>query len=76
MFSLQKGAFDFNIIKFDRWLSRQDPEYDFEAATHRGVAKSMSEYLCEKYGNEADSMVTYLTENDDLFETEFEFAKD
>lgn len=74
MFSLQKGAIDFPILKFDRWLSRQDPEYDFEAATYRGVATSMNDYLCSKYGDEGNRMVDYLTDNDDLFETEFEFA--
>ena len=76
MFSLQKGAIDFHILKFDRWLSRQDPEYDFEAATFRGEPMSMNDYLCYKYGNEGNGMVTYLTENDDNFETEFEFAQD
>ena len=76
LFSLQRGVIDFPILKFDRWLSRQDSSYDFENATCEGRPTSMSEYLRAKYSLEADMMVTYLTENNDNFETEFEFAQD
>lgn len=73
LFSVQAEHYIFQILKFDRWLSRNDPDYNFDETTYKGEPTSLNDYLKVKYGDLGNAMIDYLTQNDDKFESEFQF---
>jgi len=72
LFSLQRGQYTFQTLKFDRWLSKNDSDYDFDEATYRGEPISMNGYVEAKYGKLGVDMLDYLEQSNDKFESEFE----
>lgn len=57
---ITKTRFEIDIFKLDELLGSRDSEYDNENATYKGRAISMNEYIGEKYGGEAFSIINQL----------------
>lgn len=53
------GTFD--ITKFDRFLTKQDPEYDGDKCTYQDrTGYSMAQYITEKFGKDACILIILL----------------
>ena len=59
MFAAQKWQFD--IVKFDDFLSKNDPNYDNKLCTYKGRKNfSISKYLITRYGQNVCNLVEDL----------------
>ena len=51
---------EIDIIKLDEFLSYNDPEYDNEECKYKGNDCSMSEYITQKFSQEANVYINSL----------------
>ena len=54
------GMYLFDIVKFDRILSKMDPEYSDIDCTYKGEKCSMKEYVGKKYGENYVNIIEKL----------------
>lgn len=54
------GEVTIDIIKLDKTLSRNDPDYNGSICRYKGNPCSMSEYVLQKYGTEAVALIKIL----------------
>lgn len=57
------GLFQLDIMKLDKLLGKNDPEYDNVKCYYRGVRCSPSEYIQQKYGYDVYNIVKKLLIN-------------
>ena len=57
MLTLMTKNIEIDILKLDKFLSHNDSEYNDEERTYKGMSCSMSEYIIQKFGKEANDYV-------------------
>jgi hypothetical protein len=60
LFTFSTKNIEIDILKLNEFLSHNDPEYDDENMTYKGLNVSMTEYIVKKFGKEANDFVDSL----------------